>query len=75
MTTFIVALILFAVMYVLLFSLPKYRAYVALASAVVFTAWLSISKNVDYSVLDSIVGIDYNVLMMIAGTMGIVALF
>ena len=75
MNTFVIALILFAVTYVLLFSLPKYRAYVALASAVVFTVWLSLNKSVDYSVLDSILGIDFNVLMMIAGTMGIVTLF
>ena len=41
MNTFVIALILFAVTYVLLFTLPKYRAYVALGSAVVFTIWLS----------------------------------
>ena len=55
--------------YVLLFALPKYRAYVALGSAVIFTIWLSfICSDVEYSVLDSITGIDFNVLMMIAGT-------
>lgn len=76
MNTFIIALILFAVTYVLLFALPKYRAYVALGSAVIFTIWLSfICSDVEYSVLDSITGIDFNVLMMIAGTMGIVTLF
>ena len=76
MNTFVIALILFAVTYVLLFTLPKYRAYVALGSAVVFTIWLSfICTDVEYSILDSIKGIDFNVLMMIAGTMGIVSLF
>lgn len=76
MNTFVIALILFAVTYVLLFTLPKYRAYVALGSAVVFTIWLSfICGDVEYSILDSIKGIDFNVLMMIAGTMGIVTLF
>lgn len=76
MNTFVIALILFAVTYVLLFTLPKYRAYVALGSAVVFTIWLSfICGDVEYSILDSIKGIDFNVLMMIAGTMGIVSLF
>jgi len=76
MNTFVIALILFAVTYVLLFALPKYRAYVALGSAAVFTVWLSfICKDVNYSPLDSLLGIDFNVLMMIAGTMGIVSLF
>ena len=76
MNTFVIALILFAVTYVLLFALPKYRAYVALGSAVIFTIWLSfICGDVEYSVLDSVRGIDFNVLMMIAGTMGIVTLF
>ena len=76
MNTFIIALILFALTYVLLFTLPKYRAYVALGSAVIFTVWLSfICKDVEYGLLDSILGIDFNVLMMIAGTMGIVTLF
>ena len=76
MNTFVIALILFAVTYVLLFTLPKYRAYVALGSAVVFTIWLSfICGDIEYSILDSIKGIDFNVLMMIAGTMGIVSLF
>lgn len=76
MSTFVIALILFAVTYVLLFALPKYRAYVALCSAVVFTIWLTfICNDVEYGLLDSILGIDFNVLMMIAGTMGIVTLF
>ena len=76
MNTFVIALILFAVTYVLLFALPKYRAYVALGSAVVFTVWLTfICKDVEYSLLDSLLGIDFNVLMMITGTMGIVTLF
>ena len=76
MSTFIIALILFAITYVLLFTVPKYRAYIALGSATVFTVWLSfIAKDVKYSPIDSILGIDFNVLMMIAGTMGIVTLF
>ena len=75
MNSFIIALILFAVTYVLLFTLPKYRAYVALGSAVIFTVWLSLSTDIVYSPIDSLLGIDFNVLMMIAGTMGIVTLF
>lgn len=76
MDTFIIAIILFAITYILLFSFPKYRSYVALASAVIFSIWLGlINKEVDFSFKDIFGAIDFNVLMMIAGTMGIVALF
>ena len=63
------ALILFAVTYVLMLTFSKYRPYIALGSALVFilTGMLP---------LDQILGaIDFNVLMMIAGTMGLVQLF
>lgn len=63
------AVIVFAATYVLMLALPKYRTYVALASAGVFIAsgMLPVGK-----ILESL---DFNVLMMIAGTMGIVSLF
>ena len=63
------ALALFAVTYVLMLIFSKYRPYIALASALIFvvTGMLPIG-----SVFGSI---DFNVLLMIAGTMGIVALF
>ena len=63
------AIILFALTYVLMIALPKYRTYVALGSAAVFviSGMLPITE-----VLGSI---DFNVIMMIAGTMGLVALF
>ena len=63
------ALILFAATYVLMLVFSKYRPYIALGSALIFivTGMLPIDQ-----VLGSI---DYNVLLMIAGTMGIVALF
>ena len=65
----IFALILFAVTYVLMLVLSKYRTYVALASALIFI----VSGMLP---LGNILGaIDFNVLLMIAGTMGIVALF
>ena len=65
----IFAVILFAVTYILLLIFPKYRAYIALVSAAIFviTGILPIS-NVFFAV-------DWNVIMMIAGTMGIVSLF
>lgn len=75
MSTFIVAIIIFAITYVLLFSLPKFRSYIALASAVVFSVWLSIEPEVDFGIGTIFGAIDFNVLMMIAGTMGIVTLF
>jgi len=60
---------IFAVTYVLMLVFSKYRPYIALASALVFvvTGMLPVSKILG--------AIDFNVLLMIAGTMGIVALF
>jgi len=65
----IFAVILFAITYILLLIFPKYRAYIAMASAAIFviTGILPIG-NVFFAV-------DWNVIMMIAGTMGIVSLF
>ena len=65
----IYALILFAVTYVLMLTFSKYRPYIALASGVVFI----ISGMLP---LGNVIGaLDFNVLLMIAGTMGLVALF
>ena len=76
MSPFIIAIILFVATYVLLFTLPKYRAYIALASAVIFSVWLSLfCGDISFGIKDIIGAIDFNVLMMIAGTMGIVSLF
>ena len=64
-----IALALFAVTYVLMLVFSKYRPYIALASALVFIVTGMLP-------LKSVLGtIDFNVLLMIAGTMGIVALF
>jgi Na+/H+ antiporter NhaD/arsenite permease-like protein len=67
--TMVLALVLFLLTYALLLMLPKYRAYVALASAALFVI-LGIlpAGKVFFSV-------DWNVIMMIAGTMGVVSLF
>lgn len=63
------AIILFAVTYVLMLVFSKYRPYIALASGVIFivTGMLPLG--------DVFGSIDFNVLLMIAGTMGLVALF
>ncbi len=65
----IYALILFALTYVLILAFSKYRPYIALGSGLIFiiTGMLS---------LDNVFGaIDFNVLLMIAGSMGLVQLF
>lgn len=63
------ALILFAVTYVLMLAFSKFRPYIALGSALIFI----VSGMLP---LDQILpSIDFNVLLMIAGTMGVVALF
>ncbi len=60
---------LFALTYVLMLVLPKYRKYVALGSAAIFilTGMLPLSQIPE--------SISWNVIMMIVGTMGIVSLF
>ncbi len=63
------AILLFAVTYVLMLVFSKYRPYIALTSALIFIVSGMLS-------VDNILGaIDFNVLLMIAGTMGIVSLF
>lgn len=63
------ALVIFILTYVLLLTFSKYRAYIALASAALFVILGILPAE---KVLSSI---DWNVLMMIAGTMGVVNLF
>lgn len=65
----IYALSLFVITYVLMLVFSKYRPYIALGSALIFivTGMLPVANVFG--------AIDFNVLLMIAGTMGIVALF
>lgn len=63
------ALILFVLTYALMIALPKHRPWVALTSAVVFL----VSGIVPLASLRE--AIDFNVLLMLAGTMGTVSLF
>ncbi|MBR2381947.1 MAG: arsenic transporter [Clostridia bacterium] len=65
----IYALILFALTYVFILAFSKYRTYIALASGVLFivTGMLSLTNIIP--------AIDFNVLLMIAGSMGLVQLF
>ena len=73
----IFALALFAVTYVLMFAFQKIRPYVAIVSAIVFVVVGSIGVFPDftYSWRDALGQIDWNVILMIAGTMGTVSLF
>ncbi|MBO5931321.1 MAG: TRAP transporter large permease subunit [Clostridia bacterium] len=63
------AIILFALTYVGMLTFPKYRPYIALGSALIFivTGMLPLGEFFG--------AIDFNVILMIAGTMGLVQLF
>lgn len=65
----IVVLILFVLTYISLLVLPKFRAYIALGVAAIFVAIGAMPVGKVFS------AINWNVLMMIAGTMGTVYLF
>ena len=65
----VTALILFILTYCLMIALPKYRPWVALTSAALYVA-------LGFVPLRELAGaVDWNVLLMLAGTMGTVSLF
>ena len=63
------AIILFAATYVLMLTFSKYRPYIALASGLIFV----LSQMLPVSQI--LPSLDFNVLLMIGGTMGLVQLF
>ncbi len=63
------AIALFAVTYILMLSFSKYRPFIAIGSALIFIVSGMLPLKSVFA------AIDFNVLMMIAGTMGVVALF
>lgn len=65
----IIAAILFCITYVLMITLTNYRPIIACASAFLFVALGILPVN------EVFFAIDWNVILMIAGTMGLVALF
>ena len=65
----IVPIILFVITYIFLLAIPKYRQYIALGSALVFIVLGLLPIKLVLGTLD------WNVLLMILGTMGIVSLF
>ncbi len=87
----ITALVIFAITYILMLAFQKIRPYVTVASALVFVALGAVATfspalfgegffalsdgSFAYSFTDALSEIDWNVIMMIAGTMGTVYLF
>ena len=63
------AIILFAITYVLMIAFSKYRPWIAIASGVIFIVSGMLPLK------DVLGALDFNVLLMIAGTMGLVQLF
>ena len=62
------AIALFAITYILMLTFSKYRPYIALASGAIFiiSGMLPLDQNIG--------SLEFNVLLMIAGTMGLVQL-
>jgi Na+/H+ antiporter NhaD/arsenite permease-like protein len=65
----VMAIVLFALTYISLLAFPKIRAYIALASAAIFVALGILPSEKVFNT------VDWNVILMIAGTMGVVSLF
>lgn len=68
------AIVVFLITYALMLSFQEYRPWIALGSAAVMLL-LSTFGAFDLSLVDALRAVDYNVLLMIASTMGTVALF
>ena len=68
------ALIIFIVTYVLLIAFQKWRPYIALGSAALFII-LGYCGVFEMNIISALKAVDYNVLMMISGTMATVSLF
>ena len=69
MNTMLPAILLFAATYVLMLTFSKFRPYIALASGLIFIVTGMLPAG------DIIGSLDFNVLLMIGGTMGLVQLF
>lgn len=65
----IIALVLFFLVYFLMLIFPKYKHYIALFFAVIFI----LIKKITF--LGALKAVDYNILLMLLGTMGTVSLF
>lgn len=69
-----IVLALFLTAYVLLLIVPKYRAYIAASAALIFVM-LGLFPNFSIDPVNLLLAIDWNVLMMISGTMIVVVFF
>ena len=76
-TLTVFTLIIFALTYVLMFAFQKIRPFVALSSAALFivVGTAHFFPDFSYTFLDALRAVDWNVLMMITGTMGTVYFF
>ncbi len=72
--TMLLALGIFLTIYVLMLAFQKVRPYIALGGAVIFMI-LGTCGVFDFGFLKALTSVDYNILLMIAGTMGVVSLF
>ena len=70
----ILAIVIFLATYVFLLSFPKQRPWIALTSATIFTV-LGCCGVYEMGIFEALSAVDYNVLLMIGGTMGVVSLF
>ncbi len=76
----LVALILFLTVYILMLAFQRYRPYIALGGAVIFLVLGLLNDRLAFfhrglTLQTALGAVDYNVLLMIAGTMGLVTLF
>ncbi len=70
----LIALVIFLITYVLMLSFQQYRPWIALTSAAIFII-LGYAGLFDLNLFSALSAVDYNVLLMIGGTMGTVTLF
>lgn len=70
----IIALVIFLITYILMLSFQQYRPWIALTSAAIFIV-LGYAGLFELTLFSVLSAVDYNVLLMIGGTMGTVTLF
>ncbi len=70
----IIALIVFIITYILMLTFQNYRPYIALGSALVYIV-MGYLNVFEMNILTALKAVDYNVLLMISSTMGLVTMF
>ena len=76
-TTSSVSLLIFAIIYIVMFAFQKIRPFAAVFGAAVFVVLGStgVLPGFHYTLSDALSAVDFNVILMLAGTMGTVSLF